>query len=75
MLLNNIVESKLLYVNNKILEWFNNKSEEEKKKLLYKEQNIYDFREIQKIDFIKEIFYEFKRKIRGYKKKEEEKRR
>lgn len=36
MLLNNIVESKLLYVNNKILEWFNNKSEEEKKKLLYK---------------------------------------
>lgn len=40
-----------------------------------KKQNIYDFREIQKIDFIKEIFYEFKRKIRGYKKKEEEKRR
>lgn len=28
---NNTVESKLLYVNNKTSEWFNNKSEEEKK--------------------------------------------
>ena len=33
---NNTVESKLLYVNNKTSEWFNNKSEEEKKKSLYK---------------------------------------
>lgn len=30
---NNTLESKLLYVNNKTSEWFNNKSEEENKKI------------------------------------------